>query len=304
MNLPADICNAALDAIGYPTAIGDIQEGTRPAQVLLRAYGQCLRQLLRGAHWDFARKTAPLTMLADATGQTPNAGALVPPPWIYSYAYPTDCAKARFIPWNQGANNPGAPTGNIVPPAYVVAAVPNVGAPIVGGLGQQPLTGQRITPARFTIATDPNYPAQPGQITWEVQGLSPQGRTVVLTNVQNALMVYTAVMLYPSLWDALFRGAFVAYLASEVALPLTKERKFGLQLRSEQIKIAQMKIQQARVSDGNEGWSSSDISVDWMRFRNVGGGYGSWGESGGGGAGPGVLGYGWDNVGFADGAAY
>jgi hypothetical protein len=122
--------------------------------------------------------------------------------------------------------------------------------------------------------------------------------------VQNALMVYTAVMLYPSLWDALFRGAFVAYLASEVALPLTKERKFGLQLRSEQIKIAQMKIQQARVSDGNEGWSSSDISVDWMRFRNVGGGYGSWGESGGGGAGPGVLGYGWDNVGFADGAAY
>jgi hypothetical protein len=294
-NTPADIANQALDAIGYPTAIGDLQEGTRPAQVILRAYGQCLRQLIRAAHWDFCRKTAPLTLLADATRQTPNVGTIVPVPWIYEYAYATDCAKARFIPWNQGANNPGAPTGNIVPANYT--------APIVASLGQQPLTGQRITPARFTIATDPNYPPQPGQITWEVQGLSPQGRTVVLTNVANAQMVYSAIMLYPSLWDALFRGAFVAYLASEVALPLSKDKKFGLQLRSEQIKIAQMKIQQARVTDGNEGWFSSSLSVDWMRFRNAGGGYGAWGEGGSTG-GPGVLGYGWDQCSFGDGSAY
>ena len=275
-SLPTDIANQVLDAIGYPTAIGDLQEGTRPAQVLLRAYGQCLRQLTRAAHWDWCRKTAPLTLLADATGQTPNVGTLVPVPWTYEYAYPTDCAKARFIPWNQGANNPGTPTGNIVPA--------NAGAPIVASMGQQPLTGQRITPARFTIATDPNYAPQAGQITWEVQGLSPQGRTVVLTNVANAQMVYSAIMLYPSLWDALFRGAFVAYLASEVALPLSRDKRFGLQLRSEQIKIAQM-----------------NITVDWMRFRNVGGGYGSWGD--GAGAGPGVLGYGWDSIGFADGSS-
>lgn len=298
MNLPADIANQALDAIGYPTAIGDMQEGTRPAQVILRAYGQCLRQLLRGAHWDFSRKTVPLVLLADASGNTPNVGSLVPVPWTYEYAYPTDCAKARFIPWNQGANNPGTPSGNIVPP--------NSGSPIVDNLqGQQPLTGQRIVPARFTIATDPNYPPQPGQITWEVQGVSPQGRTVVLTNVANAQMVYTAIMLYPSVWDALFRAAMVAYLASEIALPLwttMKNPKFGLQLRGEQIKVAKAKLMQARTTDGNEGWFSSDISVDWMRFRNVGGGYGAWGQSGVGG--PGVLGYGWDQCSFGDGSAY
>ena len=295
MNLPADVANQALDAIGYDKAIGDLQEGTRPAQVLLRAYGQCLRQLLRGAHWDFARKQAPLTLLADATGQTANVGTLVPVPWYYSYAYPPDCAKARFIPWNQAAQNPGVPVGNIQIPS----------TPLVTGLAQPPLTGQRLQAARFTVATDPNFAPAPGQISWEVQGLSPQGQTVILTNVQNAQIVYTAIMLYPSNWDPLFRAAMVAYLASEIALPLnTKDRKFGLQLRREQIEVAKAKIQQARITDGNEGWFSSDISVDWMQFRSAGGGFGTWGAGDSRNSGPGVNGYGWDSVGFSDGSAY
>ena len=74
---PTDIMNQALDAMGWETTIGDAEEGSREARVLLRAYRECLRQMLRGAHWDWARKTAPLTLLADATGQTQNVGTIV-----------------------------------------------------------------------------------------------------------------------------------------------------------------------------------------------------------------------------------
>lgn len=290
MNLPADIANQALDAIGIHQEIGDLQEGTRPARVLLRAYGQCLRQLLRSAHWDFARKTAPLSLLADASGQTPLVGNMVPVPWQYEYEYPIDCMKVRFVPWNGPGLNSAVPTSNIQIP----------GTPLT--TGQQPaLAGQRLRPTRFTIATDPNYPPD-GTESWNVQGVSPQGRTVVLSNVKDALVVYTALMTYPSVWDPLFRAAMVAYLGSEVVLALHDDKKFALTLRSQQIGVVKQKLTEARMIDGNEGWYSSDIRVDWMDFRNARGwgGAGAWGE----GEGPGVIGYGWDRCGFADGSAF
>lgn len=298
MNLPADIANQALDAAGVDFTIGDLEEGTKSAQVMLRAYGQCLRQLLRGANWDFARKTAPLTLLADASGQTANVGSQVPVPWLYEYSYPTDCMKVRFVPWNGPGLNAPVPPQNI--------QLPQVPLLTGQGNGQQPLTGQRLRPARFTIATDYNYPPPPGQITWEVQGVSPEGRTVVLTNVRQALCVYTALMLYPSVWDVLFRAALVSYLASEVALPLAKDKKFALTLRAQLIATVKAKLSEARKVDGNEGVYSSDIPVDWMAARNSGGwrGSGSFGPDGGFGGELGVLGYGWDACAFADGSAY
>jgi hypothetical protein len=90
MDTPASIANQALDAIGRggDIVIGDLTEGTREAKVILRAYSQCLRQLLRSANWDFARKQAPLVLLADQTGQTPNVGTIVSATnWLYEYAY-------------------------------------------------------------------------------------------------------------------------------------------------------------------------------------------------------------------------
>ena len=293
---PTDICNQALDAAAIDFTLGDITEGTRSAQVCLRAYGQCIRQLLRGANWDFARKQAPLTLLADATGQTPNVGNLVPnASFIYEYSYPNDAAKVRFVPWN-GPINPGTPSGNIVPP--------NNNLPLTTGQGQAPFVGQRVRPARFLIATDFNYPPTPGSDDWEVQGASPPARTVVLTNVKNAQAVYTALILYPSVWDSLFRAALVAYIASEIALPLAKDKKFGRIIRTDQVAIAKSKIMEARRVDGDEGHFVSDIPVDWINQRFSGGsrgwggaGYGLWG-------GAGYLWGGNDSCSFADGSAY
>lgn len=282
MNLPADIANQALDAVGADIVVGDIEEGTREAQILLRAYSQCLRQLLRSAHWNFARKQAPLVLLAQQDGLNPNVESKVIAPWAYEYQYPIDCMKARFVPWSPNVTPP-VPSGNIQPP--------NGNLPIVSGLGQPALSNIRLRPARWLEAMDFNYPPPAGAITWDVQGVSPQGRTVICTNVKDAHLVYTALMNYPSNWDPQFRGAFVAYLASEIALPVwsKKDKKFGLEVRKEQIAIAGAKIMQARMTDGNEGWFSSDIQVDWMRFRNSGGGgyggQGGFGDSGG----PGIF---------------
>ncbi len=71
-NDPTDIANLALDACGINIQLNDIEQGGREANVLLRAYPECLRQLLRAAPWAFARKQAALQLLADASGATPN----------------------------------------------------------------------------------------------------------------------------------------------------------------------------------------------------------------------------------------
>ena len=290
---PTDIMNQALDAMGWETTIGDAEEGSREARVLLRAYRECLRQMLRGAHWDWARKTAPLTLLADATGQTQNVGTIVPIPWKYEYAYPTECAKARFIPWvPQGMNNPAT---NISLP----------GQPIMTGVtvsSNQLFLNQGLTPAKFILGSDPNYPPQPGSDLWVIPGVGNSGRTVVLTNVQNAQLVYTEIVLEPQRWDDLFRSAMVSYLASETALAIHKDKKLGLEIRREQIASTKSKLDMARVANGNEGWAQADIKVDWMRERRT---FGSgWGNNNW--SGPwGADGYsGWDSVGFSNGDSY
>ena len=296
MFTPTDIANRALDAAGIDFVLGDISDGSREGQVCLRSYGECVRQLLRSAHWDFARQCSPLTLLADASGQTPNVGSKVIIPFLYEYAYPPQCMKLRFIPVNPFANQSSpVPPGNIQPP--------NPSSPVVAGLGQSPYPGTRLRPARFLIATDPNYAATQGQMSWETQGASPQSQTVICTNVQNAQAVFTALMFYPSNWDSLFRAAMVAYLASEISLPLSKDKKFGLELRAQNIGIVKAKLDQARISDGNEMTASSDIRVDWMSARYTGGR--AWfGGDGNDGSGPGITWSGWDSCGFCDGSSY
>lgn len=297
---PTDLCNQAIDAVLWPQVLGDIEDGSDEARICLRAYRQCRMQLLRAVHWNFARKSAAMDLLADASGNTPNVGTIVPNPWfVYEYAYPIDCLKARFVPWNLVPQNL-APSGNIVPP--------NSQAPLTTGSGTQPVLGQRIVPAKFTVETDFNYPALPQQDpTVDFPGISPAGRTVICTNVRLATLVYTTDVQYPQLWDPLFRAAFVAYLASEIAGPIwaKKDPKFGLAQRNAQIAVVKDKVTQARISDGNEGVYSSDIAVDWMRTRRSGGSWRGWGGGWTGqGDGPGVWGMSWDSMPLAGGSAF
>lgn len=289
---PESVANEALDAAGVDFTIGQLTEGTRPAQVTLRKYATCLRQLLRGAHWTFARREAYLQLVADASGQTPNVGTLVPSNFQYSYSLPVDCAKVRYIPANLYGVIP-VPPSNITPNGE--------GAPLTTVSTQPGWTGQRIVPTRFLITNDVNYiPDGAGN---DIQGVSPVGQTLICSNQQNARCVYTFYATYPNLWDELFRSAMVALLASEIALPLATKKAEGERRRNENIQIAKDKIREARAISGNETWASSDLSVDWMRVRNSGGysnGYG-WG---GGPYGAGYLFGGYDALYFENSSAY
>jgi hypothetical protein len=296
LDRPEDFANLALDACGVNVQLGKLTEGGREADLLLRAYSKCRDDLLRGAPWVFARKQAPLLLLADASGVTPNVGTQVPGTnFQYEYAYPTDCMRIRYIPWKP-YQNPGVPQGNIVPP--------NPMSPPTTG-GQPAVLWQPIRPSLFLVTNDPNF-SQPAAAPYIGQrGISPLGNTVILSNVQNASCVYTFDVTYPSLWDPLFASAMIGYLASEVAWPLwsSKNPKIGLEVRREQVAIAKGKILEARIADGNEMTVSSDIQVDWMRFRNTGGTWG--GNESVGGGNYGVWGMGWaGSVGFSDGSAF
>lgn len=196
--------------------------------------------------------------------------------------------KARFLPRNY--LNPGAPPGNI--------SIPNT--PLTtGGAGSPPYGyGMRLIPGRFLISMDTNYAIDPNTDWMETQGVSPTGRVVILTNVKSAQLVYTAFMPYPSMWDSQFRAAFVAYLAAEIAMGISDDKKFGLEMRDRNFKIASEKVQQARVTNGNEAGfpQTIDHMPDWMNNRWRGGG-GNFGGMGGGGP-WGEGGCGWDGTGF------
>ena len=276
MPTPTDIANLALDACGADYTLGDIEDNVREAQICARAYKHCLSSLLRAAHWTFARKQEFLTLLADATGQTPNVPKYAISPWIYEYAYPNDCERAIYVPWQANPYTVGAPPGNLVPT--------NSTLPLTGG--QSTYMPGYFKPARFLISRDKNFPPLEGQNWQDVKGLSPMGQTVILCNVPTAMLVYTSLVLYPSEWDSSFHDAMIAYLASEIALPTAKDKKFGLTIRTQMIQIAEKKVSEARAMSANEGWNNNSSFPDWINVRNTGRawGYGLDSSSGGGGS--------------------
>lgn len=279
---PTAVANEALDAAALDFTLGDIADGTRPAQVCLRAYTRCFKQLIRAAHWSFARKEAPLQLVADASGLTAGVGTLVPAGFIYAYNYPSDCALVRYIPAANWNVNPPVPAGNITPSDPT--------APLTTGQSAAPSPGWRPRPTRFLVTNDPNY--VPDGASNDIPGVSPIGQTLILSNVQNARCVYTFEATWVNLWDEMFRSAMVAFMASQIVLPLARDKKFGAEMRNQNIAIAKDKIRDARAMSSNEGWSSSDIGVDWMRIRMGGGPIGYWGNNWGAGAGYLVGGFG------------
>ncbi len=83
----AEVCNLALDRIGYRRSIANIYSGTAEARIALRAYAQTRDDLLKSKDWDFAERIADLA----ATSFQPPRG------WQYSYVWPTDCLKVRYV---------------------------------------------------------------------------------------------------------------------------------------------------------------------------------------------------------------
>lgn len=286
---PADPVNQALDALAV-VPIGSLGDGTPVSEAARRHYGQTLRQLLRSAHWSFARKQAALLLLGDASGQTPDAGTIVEPPWQYAYAWPNDGVQAIWMPWQM--------------PAAPVAPIPQM-----TGLATT-VTAITSRPARFLISSSEQYPIAAGQLDWslmpDLSGIEGQGlraRRVVLTNVSNATLVYTKLALEIEEWDSLFREAFVSALAARLAITVVEDKKLAFTLRQQQIALAKDTLAAARAATANDAGFPKNVDhvPDWFMARR--GGAGGW-WPGWDAAGPGMLFQGWQSFSFPDGSVF
>jgi hypothetical protein len=294
MMLPADIVNRSLNALGIDMSIGAFSDGTRESEAARRIYLDTLRQLLRGANWNFARKMAGLQLLGDSSGQTLDPIGVpistnVEPPWLYAYAWPTDGVKARWLPWNM------IPPGTAVPPMTNIAAAAN------GQMGLQP--------ARFLVSSSDQFPSIVGQTDWDnlpdpVEGAGLINRRIVLTNVPNAMLVYTKLTLEIEEWDSLFTEAMVALLASRLAMIVIDDKKLAITERAQQIAIAKESIAIARTANANDAGFPQSVNHEavWIKARV--GGTRRWGGAWDQGGFPGYFYQGWDSVGFADGSVY
>lgn len=263
MTSPVDVANMALDAIGARYSITSLSPPLPApnAVMVARHYQPKIDALHRAAHWNFARNQVPLTLLRAATGTPENPSGtslpLPPTPWQYEYAYPSDCLLARHL-----VANPQNATGSSLPV-------------LGGGATTTPL--YPFAPAyKFVVGVDTD--SNGNQIK------------VILTDLEFAQLVYTARILNPDLWDSQFLLAASAFLGSWLINPTSGD---GEMLKS-MIAVTSSIVTQARVSDGNEGQSSTDHIPDFMAVRGVTGAWYGAAES--------LASYGWQSLGFSTGA--
>jgi len=238
MTSEVDVANMALDTIGARYSITSLQPPHPPpnAVMVARHYQPKMDALHRAAHWNFARKQAALPLLKAAKGTPENPDGTkfpIPPvPWLYEYGYPTDCLQARFI-----LQNPGNAPGSDLPI-------------LAGGVFAAQQWG--FMPGfKFAVAVDTD--ADGNQIK------------VVLADFEFAELVYTARIRNPDLWDSQFLLAASAFLGAWLINPISGD---GDMLKSV-IAIAKGIVETARISDGNEGVTSTDYVPDWMVVRGV-----------------------------------
>ena len=240
---PEDVVNEALDEIGVE-AIGDLYEGSKTSNIARRTYDPILRAMFAAAPWNFARRQRQIDLRGDASGRYIN-NKLVPVPWSYSYEWPNDCVHARYV-LDLGAY-----------------ALDESGAPLYA----QPAWNR---PAPFLVTDAPLV--NDVDSSWDrVEGHSPESTRVIVTNQLGAVLVYTGLVQYPDAWDPLFRRAFTAALAARLAIPLIEDKAQARAIRSDQRQIAREALIEARVRDGNEGWTIQDHTPDWIRARSSGG---------------------------------
>lgn len=238
MTTDVDISNRALQQIGQTKQIGNLNEQSAEAKAVRMIYANTRQQMLRAAPWNFANKAAYLTVLKAAPGTPENPSATTNiwepetqprPPWLYEYAYPSDCLDVRYI--MPQIVSTGGPLPNVGFPSYYY---------------QQPYIQPQAQ--RFSVIVDT---------------IAGNQVRAILTNQQLAVAVYTVDVPNPQIWDALFQEAMVQALASQLVIPLSGDKS----LRVQAAQAAMTSINTARVRDGNENLTINDFVPEWLRVR-------------------------------------
>lgn len=223
MSSPVSICNKALSEIGARASIVNLDELSKEAKACKLHYDDVRRSLLRAAHWGFARTQRNLTLLGSAEAGTSQH------PWLYMYAYPSDCLKMRYLL--------PQPTEGAIDSEVV----------LIGDTWQGVMVPGPSRANRFLIANN-------------------DGQKVILTNLRNAIGVYTGDISNVEQFDQGFEGALTMALAAKLTIPVTGN--VGMKSNFEQ--LAFVAVQDARASDGNEAIATTDHTPDWIRARSDG----------------------------------
>ncbi|MGO9375650.1 MAG: hypothetical protein ACLQBD_26670 [Syntrophobacteraceae bacterium] len=254
MPAQVDICNRALSVIGTRSTIASMTESTPEAQACTTHFEAVTRATLRLAPWSFARAVLPGALLAAAPGTPENPNGTAPLPlvpisaanpagstpnqivgWQYEYAWPQNCVRLRQVkyPFNT---------------SQVCGS-----APLWPGVVQAPpfLSGFMGTENRV-----------PYQICLDADASGNQIK-VILTNIEGALIIYTALVDNPNLWDDEFSEAMVFLLASHLVGALIGDKQMDKALYEKAVNAATT----ARAVDGNEQPVSPSHTPDWIKVR-------------------------------------
>lgn len=244
MTTQLEVANRSLLAVGARTQISSLNpsDGSVEGDCVTTLWQSTFEQLARTAQWGCLRKQVTLSLLQAAQGTPENPSGSVlstpPTPWLYTYAYPSDCLAVRFIVPSYPANQGGTPVPSTTINNSAGTWLPNGGQ------------------IRYEIGiqyTSNNSPYK-----------------VIFTNQDMAQAVYTVSEANPGIWDSLFEQAMVASLAAFLVPALS----LNFPLMSAQIKNAEACIAIARAADGNEGVTVMDHLPDWMQARAGGQGLG------------------------------
>lgn len=233
-----DICNRALSVIGTRSTIASMSEATPEARACSIHFEAACRAMLRLAPWSFARTQVNGALLAAASGTPENpdgTGPAPPLPYNYEYAWPQDCVRLR----------------RVLPPYNAP------GTALSQGLVNMP----GFTAALFNIPQSPDR--RPSYRIATDRDASGNRIKVILSNLENAIVVYTALVDNPNLWDDEFSEAFVFLLASHLVGALIGDKQMDRAL----FEKAQMLAVTARAVDANEQPLSPNHTPDWIRVR-------------------------------------
>lgn len=244
MTTSTDVANEALQECLARATIASFQERSKEARAVAVFYNNTRDAMLRAAPWNFARAMSQLTLLKAIPGTPENPTTPAVQGWQPNYP-PT--------PWFYSYAQPS----DCIRMRYVMGQLG----------GNTTVTQLRQSP--YMVASDTDQ-----------QG---NAATVVLTNMSQALAVYTRRIVNEDLWDAQFHQAFVKSLASRLVMPLAGDKALAKSLQAE----AKELIMAARISDGNENTTLEEHLPDWLRIRGVGALSSQWGA--GDGSSPGVT---------------
>jgi hypothetical protein len=231
---PVDIARQSLAQIGQQISISSFSDTSPAGKTAQLLYTPTVRSLLRAAPWGFARAQIALTLWKSATVNGAPSANPPPQPWLYSYEYPNDCLKLRYL-------RPTLPSTI-------------VGVPLTTGGSVSQWLPQGISAMPFVDGTD-------------FDG-SDNFVRVVMTNVLQAQAIYVRdLSQFPDTWDPIFTAAVVAMLAAYFINALARN---AAQM-NQQIAMAKSMIEGARVANANEAITTMDHIPDWLQARAIGG---------------------------------